>query len=422
MRYAEGRRSMVLKLVWNKELKIFGVIIAFLSLLTLLVCNLILAGYRVNQNREYNQALASMVGNVMETYPDAPMDSLIIMLNDRENVEIGERFLAQYGIFIMDEDSVFSDQIHRISYLQWIVNLIFIELAAVLSGVFFLYLSRHQARIYQICDYMEELVRGNYGLDISDNGDDELSSLKNEVYKLTVFFREQAKRASDNRRALADSVADISHQLKTPLTSVRVLVDNLSENEDMDADTRHRFLTEISTQISGVTWLVATILKLSRLDAGVVEMEKKTLKLRGLVEEVNRKLELNAEWRQVELCTDISDGILVKGDGQWLTEAFVNVVKNAIEHSNPEERVILHAEENDVYVLLTVQNRGQVIPEEEQKHLFERFYRGRSAGRDSVGIGLALANEIVKQHNGYITVESGMEQGTIFSIKFLKCH
>ena len=411
-----------MKLVWNRELKKIGAVLAILSLLTLLACNLILTGYRVRLHREYNLTLASLVGNVMEAYPDAPMDRLILMLNSRENVEIGEHFLGQYGIFVTDEDSVFSAQIHRTGYLQWVMNLVFITLATVLSGVFFFYLSKRQARIYQICDYMEELVRGNYGLDICDNGDDELSSLKNEVYKLTVFFREQAKRASDNRRALADSVADISHQLKTPLTSVRVLVDNLYENEDMDAETRQRFLTEISAQISGVTWLVATLLKLSRLDAGVVELEKKPLKLCRLAEEVNRKLELNAEWRQVELRTEISERILVNGDEQWLTEAFLNVVKNAIEHSGPGERVMLRAEENDVYVLLAVQNRGQVIPEEEQKHLFERFYRGRSAGRDSVGIGLALANEIVKQHNGYITVESEMEKGTTFFIKFLKCH
>lgn len=413
---------MVLKLAWNKKLKKLSIILAASSLPMLLFCNLILAGFRAGLNREYNMALASMVGSVMEEYPDAQMDNLVSMLNGQDNVERGELILRQYGIFAEDENSVFTAQAKRMTTLQWEMNLLFFALMAVLVGTVFFYLGRRQAHILKICNYMEELVRGNYGLDIQDNSDDELSGLKNEVYKLTVFFREQAEQASANRRALADSVADISHQLKTPLTSVRVLLDNLSDNEDMDADTRHRFLEEISAQISSVTWLVATLLKLSRLDAGVVELEEKPIQLLALAEDICDRLELNAEWRQVELCMEIPGQITVKGDEQWLTEALLNVVKNAVEHSDTGGRVILAAEENDVYIQLAVQNWGEVIPEEEQKHLFERFYRGSTAGKESVGIGLALAKEILVRHNGYVTVESGQEQGTIFYIKFLKSH
>ena len=411
-----------MKLTWNKKLKKLSIMLVASGLLMLLFCNLILVRFRVGLNHEYNMALASLVGSVMEEYPNTQMDDLISMLNGQDNVESGEQLLRQYGIFTEDENSVFATQAKRMTALQWEMNLIFVALAAVLVGMVFIYLSRRQAHILKICDYMEELVRGNYGLDIQDNSDDELSGLKNEVYKLTVFFREQAERASANRRALADSVADISHQLKTPLTSVRVLLDNLSDNEDMDTDTRHRFLEEISAQISGVTWLVTTLLKLSRLDAGVVELEEKPLQLQTLAEDICGRLELNAELRQVKLCMEIPGQITVKGDEQWLTEAFLNVVKNAIEHSDPGGRVILAVKDNDVYTQLTVQNWGEVIPEEEQKHLFERFYRGSTAGKDSIGIGLALAKEILVRHNGYISVESEPEQGTIFYIKFLKSH
>lgn len=392
------------------------------SLLILLICNIVLAWYRSSLNREYDLTVASLVGSVMEAYPDTSEEELVLVLNGRGNIENGERLLRQYGTFLEDSSSVFAAQQRRTAALHWEMNIIFAALVLVLAGVVFFYLGRRQVQIQGICGYMEELVRGNYGLDIQDNDDDELSGLKNEVYKLTVFFREQAYRAAVNRRALADSVADISHQLKTPLTSVTVLVDNLADNEDMDADTRRRFLMEISAQLSGVSWLVATLLKLSRLDAGVVELENKPLQVKDLTEEVCSRLELTAEWRQVELHQEIPQEIEIFGDAQWLTEAVLNVVKNAVEHSEMGGRVELTAEQNDVYTLLTVHNRGEVISQEEQKHLFERFYRGQSAGRDSVGIGLALAREILKQHNGYITVESGEEQGTIFYIKFLKCH
>ena len=411
-----------MKFIWNRELKKMFVQLIAVSLLILLSCNLLFASYLANSNREYHQILASLVGSVMEAYPDTSEEELILMLNGQGNAEIGEEILRQYGIFLENENDAIPVQKRRTTAMQWEMNLMFTALAAVLMGVIFFYLNKRQKQIQRISGYMEELVRGNYALDIEDNGDDELSGLKNEIYKLTVFFREQAKQAAANRVALADSVADISHQLKTPLTSVTVLVDNLLDSEDMDAVTRRRFLTEISGQLSSVTWLVSTLLKLSKLDAGVVELENRPLQVCSLAQEVCNRLELTAELGQVELSTEISESLQILGDAQWLTEALLNVVKNAIEHSNAGGSVILKAEENDVYTLLTVQNHGEFIPEEEQKHLFERFYRGNAAKKESVGIGLALAKEIVEKQNGYITVESGKEQGTIFYIKFMKCH
>ena len=411
-----------MKFIWNQELKKLCVQLIAVSLLILLFCNLMFTSYRESFNQEYHLILASLVGSVMEAYPDTSEDELILMLNGKGNAEAGKQILRQYGIFLENENDAFPVLKRRTTAMHWEMNLMLIALAAGMIGIIFFYLNKRQKQIQRISGYMEELVKGNYVLDIQDNGDDELSGLKNEIYKLTVFFREQAKQAAANRLALADSVADISHQLKTPLTSVTVLVDNLLDSEEIEADTRRRFLMEISGQLSGVTWLISTLLKLSRLDAGVVKLENRPLQVCSLAQEVLNRLELTAELGQVELFTEISDTIQIFGDNQWLTEALLNVVKNAVEHSSAGGRVILKAEENDVYTLLTVQNHGEPIPEEEQKHLFERFYRGHSAKKESVGIGLALAKEIIEKQNGYITVESGKEQGTIFYIKFMKCH
>lgn len=410
-----------MRLVWNREIKRLCIELVSVSLLAVFACNLALAAYREKQNREYAAAVAALVGSVMDAYPETSEESLMRALNGKDNLETGEILLAHYGI--LPEDGVtFLAQEKRIASLQWELNLLVVLFFTVLTVIVILYLGRRQERIYRLAGYMAELVRGNDELDIRDNGDDELSGLKNEVYKLTVFFREQAKQAAANRKALADSVADISHQLKTPLTSVMVLVDNLSESENMDEMTRRRFLTEVSSQLSGVVWLVAALLKLSRLDAGVVELEDRPFQAKQLAEEVCRRLEMNAEWNQVELQTDIPDHIGLSGDFKWLTEALLNVVKNAVEHSEQGGTVRISAQENDVYTLLTVQNRGQVIGQEEQKHLFERFYRGRSAKENSIGIGLALAREILLRQDGIISVESEEGRGTIFLLKFLKCH
>ena len=411
-----------MKLYWNKETRRLGIVLVLFSITGILLCNLVISRYRSAVNLEYKQAIAALLGGVVEAYPETSEEALIQVLNGQRSTESGEKTLEKYGVFLDEASLVFSGPESSFNGLQMCLNLLFFIALFSLLAVFFFYLSRRQDRIFTLCRYMEELSRGNYELDIQDSSDDELSGLKSEVYKLTVIFREQAQHAAANRQTLADSVADISHQLKTPLTSVMVLVDNLSENMDMDEITRHRFLSEISKQISGITWLVATLLKLSRLDAGVIQLESKSLQVRELAEEVCEKLEMNAEWNQVEFRLHIPDTVSISGDLQWLSEALLNIVKNAIEHSPAESVVKLTAEENDVYTQMTVHNVGEMIPEEEQKHLFERFYRGGSAKADSAGIGLALAKEIIIRHGGYISVESDKEEGTTFFIKFLKCH
>lgn len=411
-----------MKFCWNREVKRLMAVFAAVFFLGGLCCNLVIAGYCERLDREFNLAVASMLGSVKQAYPATPEEELLELLSVDEDRGTGERLLGQYGIFLEEQGSSFTRLKSMRAGFCGILSAVLLIMAGFFLTILLLYIRHRQREIGKLCGYMDEVGRGNFSLDISHNRDDELSGLKNELYKLTVFLKEQAKTAIDNRRALADAVADISHQLKTPLTSVTVLVDNLSENQDMEPVIRSRFLREVSSQLSGVSWLIAVLLKLSRLDAGVVELEHRSLSVRALAEKVCQKLELLAEWRQVELKLQISEEIRIRGDDQWLTEAFLNLVKNAIEHSHAGGEVLITAEENDVYTLVTVKDDGEGISQEEQKHLFERFYRGRSAGADSVGIGLSLAKEIIVRQDGYITVESDQGKGTVFLVKFIKCH
>lgn len=411
-----------IKLLWNREVKRLVVCVAGVLLLGILVCGAAIDRYWAVMNREFNLAVASMLGSVKEAYPEASEEELIAVLSGDTGDSTGEVLLGKYGIFLSGAESSFAGIREREGQCLMLLAAVGVLTACGVFLILFLYLVRRQRETGQLCSYVDEVSRGNFRLDISDNRNSEFSRLKSELYKLTVFMREQAKTAIDNRNTLADAVADISHQLKTPLTSVTVLVDNLLEDPHMEPAVRSRFLQEISSQLSGVSWMTATLLKLSRLDAGVVELERKPLYIKALAEKVCQKLELLAEWRQVELKLQIPDDIQVMGDEQWLTEAMLNLVKNALEHSGPETEVLLTAQENDVYTLVTVKDQGEGISEEEQRHLFERFYRGRSAGADSVGIGLALSREIIVRQGGYITVESDSGMGTAFFIKFIKCH
>lgn len=248
------------------------------------------------------------------------------------------------------------------------------------------YLRKRQNKINGLSVYMQKLAQGEYALEIKDNTDDELSALKSELYKLTVLLKEQADYAKKQKLALADSMSDISHQLKTPITSVMVLVDNLSESTNMDEEIKRQFFQEITRQLTQVTWLVSTLLKLSKLDAGVVELENKELSLNTLLHEVLDNLEIMADFKQISLHSDMAREFTITGDYRWLKEALTNIVKNAIEHSPQRARIDVGIQDNAVYTMITVRDYGEGIPEEEQKHIFERFYQrkpetGNGAGR-----------------------------------------
>lgn len=409
-----------MKLAWNRELRKLAVMVLCIFGMGALIMNLCIGAYCNRIRAEYHGFLAAVFDNVLEDYPEVHEEELIQILNRKGDVRHGFDILARYGVLAEHTDASFTGQERQLQALRTGSNLflaLFFGSIAVLSHTYF---RRRQNRIMGLTDYMKSLSRGDYRLEVEDNEDDELSGLRNEIYKLTVFLREQAARALEQKRALSDAMADISHQLKTPLTSITVLMDNLSENDDMEKTTRQRFTAEITRQLAGMSWLITAMLKLSRLDAGVVRLERVRLRAEEFVGEVLQRLELVAEWRDVSFSVKIQEGMALCVDRKWTGEALMNIVKNAVEHSPTGDRVEISGEENEVYAQITVRDHGKGISEEERKKLFRRFYNGNSVREDSIGIGLALAKEIVEKQDGQITVDSREGDGTVFFIRFLK--
>lgn len=368
---------------------------------------------------ENYKTTALLLWELKKEYPDFDETAWIASLNNAKTAEKeGIVVLQQYGIFPGQFANVNLENCCQ----QFVAaGSIFLLLSAVfVTAMFWYYLNRRQKSLERLTQYVKRVEQGEYALELIENTEDELSSLKNELYTVTVMLKEHADIAKKQRVALADSVSDISHQLKTPLTSVVILLDNMSDDADMEAETRQRFLSEITRQINHVNWLVTALLKLSRLDAGVVEFSKAVLPLDDMLSQVMEKIEVMAEWKQITLTVKGETGIEIYADEHWILEAVTNIVKNAIEHSPEGSEVLLQKEDNAVYTAIKVTDYGVGMDEEECKHVFERFYRNRRAKEDSVGIGLSLAKEIVKQHGGNITVESKKACGTTFTIKLIK--
>ncbi|MBD5535411.1 MAG: HAMP domain-containing histidine kinase [Lachnospiraceae bacterium] len=401
----------------DKNLRKYMIGIVLAVAVGILLAN-ITVGYFLKQiERQNNEALAVLLGNVKLQYPEIAEEEWIAMLNNEEGYAEGRALLERYGIFAGDFTFA-ADRAVRVKLLLCLDGVLCVTCIGA-AVIFLRYLSARRGRIEQLKEYVCEVEQGKYVLDIAENEEDELSVLKNELYKVTVMLKESAELQKRQKNALASSLADISHQLKTPLTSVMVLLDNLSESSHMEEQTRRRFLAEITRQLENINWLVAALLKLSRLDAGVVEFERKQMNVEALLTTVIENLKPAAERKHVRIKREGQKDAVLSGDYRWLTEAVTNIVKNAIEHSFTDSEIVIWVKDNAVYTAIGIRDFGEGVEEEEQKHIFERFYRSRYAKEDSVGIGLSLAKEIIERQQGYLTVET-REQGTLFQIKFLK--
>lgn len=405
-----------MNLLKNKETKILFlifliIIITFTTILT------ISTKKQIEQNKNsVNNVIASIVGIIKSEYPNVNDEEIIHILDNTEKTSEGKELLKKYGIE-KDAYSVISmkNQEKDIIITNGII-LITANLLFVLT--FIVYLKYRQVKIEKLTKYIQKLSNKDYSLDIEENSEGELNSLKNELYKITVMLKETAEIAVASKEALSKSVSDISHQLKTPLTSILILLDNLNESENMDNDTRKDFLREISKQIKDMNFLVIALLQLSRLDAGVVEFLNEEINLSIMINEIKNNLEIMSEVKNVELDIKGKKDVYINGDYNWNKEAIQNIVKNAIEHAS--SKVTIDITENDVYCKLEITDDGDGINEDDIKHIFERFYKASNSSENSIGIGLSLAKEIIEKQNGYITVESKIGMGSKFIIKYMK--
>ncbi|MBQ6094245.1 MAG: HAMP domain-containing histidine kinase [Lachnospiraceae bacterium] len=405
---------------WNKDVKRIFLGFALTWIVGGVLINLAFFRYHEKVKAEQYQAYAGIVTEIKEAYPDAPEEEIIRSLthaaSSESKNEKGESILLGYGI--LESGELYRGQRSEKNASMLRVNLILVLIVIISLLILALFWKRRSQKLRELGSYVDRVSHGQYELDLQKNQEDELSGLRNELYKLTVLYKEQAEAALAGKAALADSVANISHQLKTPLTSAVILTDNLLESPDMELKTRTKFLQEVSRQLVGMKWLVISMLKLSRLDAGVVELQNERVSLGEIAKEAMTNLEMMAQWKEICFETRLED-VTVNGDGKWLSEALQNIVKNAIEHSPQGGVIELECSENDVYAQISVRDHGEGISDLDQKHLFERFYRASKVENENVGIGLALAKEIVERQNGSITVDSG-ENGTCFYVRILK--
>lgn len=366
--------------------------------------------------KNFNNKISAIITLVKDKYPEITDKEIIEIINS--NKQSDDSFFLKYGIDIDNKAVLLENDKSYHTFL--IINMSFLIITiASLCILYFRYNYKRKNDIKDIIKYIEQINRRNYELEIDTISEDELSILKNEIYKTTVMLKEAALNSNKDKLNLKKSLEDISHQLKTPLTSILVLLDNLIDEPDMDSSIRNDFIIDIKRNVININFLVQALLKLSKFDANTVHFIKKENDLEMIVKEAIKNVSTLCDLRNINIKLNTLENAKVECDAKWQIEAITNIIKNAIEHSKDNSNIIINIDNNRVYSKIEVIDFGDGISRRDIKHIFERFYKGANATSNSIGIGLALAKTIIEEDRGTIAVESN-ESNTKFTIKYFK--
>ncbi|MGM0901635.1 MAG: ATP-binding protein [Bacillota bacterium] len=273
--------------------------------------------------------------------------------------------------------------------------------------------------IEKLSGYLQQISSGDFYLDVRDNFEGELSILKSQIYKVTKMLSEQGAVLHEDKAKLTNAISDISHQLKTPLTSMMVMAD-LLRDKNLDDQKRAEFTRNLQIQLERMEWLVSSLLKLSKIDAGTIAFKKEKVMVKELVRTAVEPLLVPMDIKMQSLDIRGDDTASFLGDFNWTAEALINIIKNCVEHTAEEGEISIQFSENALFSEITISDNGKGIAKEDLPYIFKRFYKGKNASDDSVGIGLAMAHSIITSQQGDIEVQSQPSVGTKFQIKFYK--
>ena len=366
--------------------------------------------------KNFNNKISAIINVIKKDYPKITDKEIIETINN-DTLKTND-FFNKYGIDVNNKSILIKNDRDYHKFLA--INLSFLTITVVILLIIYIrYNYKKEKDIKDIIKCIEQINKKNYEIQIDSISEDELSILKNEIYKTTIMLKEAAENSSKDKLNLKKSLEDISHQLKTPLTSILVMLDNIIEDSNMEEKIRNDFIVDIKRNVLNINFLVQSLLKLSKFDANTVHFVKQENDLKTIVEESIKNVSTLCDLRNINIKLNIKENSKIICDDKWQIEALTNIIKNAIEHSKNNSNIIINIENNNVYSMIEVIDFGEGIAKKDIKHIFERFYRCKNTKTDSIGIGLALAKTIIEEDKGTISVESNKLE-TKFIVKYYK--
>ena len=367
--------------------------------------------YKYNTNQKIN----GIVAKIQEKYPEIEKEEIIEILNSNNK----DNVFNEYG-YDINKDS-YINQNNEV-YIKFNILKIFILLLSfmILIYLFVRYYFKRDNEIEKIIKCLEKINQKNYEIDINDVSEDKLSILKHEIYKTTVMLKENTEKANQDKINLKNSLQDISHQLKTPLTSSIIMLDNIIDDLENDIEIKPEFIKKVKKDISKISFLIQSILKLSMFESNTITFIRKEIPVKKIINSSIENIENLCDLKNIKIVVKDRSKNKIYCDYRWQVEALTNILKNAVDYSFNDSIIIVEVDKNNTYTLIKIKDFGKGMSEDETINIFKRFYKGKNSSSDSNGIGLSLAKAIIEKDNGRVIVNSLKGEGTTFSIKYFK--
>ena len=409
-----------MRILSNPEIKKYNISIIALFLIIILLSifintlNLNIIKADVIQN---NQAI---VGNIVSKYPELEKDivSVITQAKNKENTDLGAKVLQKYNY---DSSTNLSQEpiVQNNIYKMLKINILFITFVFLcLITISFYFFIKIYRDIKDMTDYVYHSSEGREYQMKNKNQEGQMGLLKTELMKMTTVLKEKVALLHSEKIFLNDTISDISHQLKTPMTSLMLLTDLMYN--DLDKEKKIEFLDRTNAQLSRMDWLIKSMLKLSKLEAKVIDFKTDKVNINELIKRSISPLLVPIELRNISLNINRDKEASYIGDIEWSSEALGNIIKNCVEHTKEGGTLDITYEENPIYSEIIIKDNGEGIDKDDIQNIFKRFYKGKNSKSDSVGIGLAMAKSIIESQNGDIYVKSKKNRGSEFHITFHK--
>lgn len=385
--------------------------IMFFIILLCLVNKVEYNKYKYNTNQKIN----GIVAKIQEKYPEIGKEEIIEILNSNNK----DNVFNEYG-YDINKDS-YINQNNEV-YIKFNILKIFILLLSfmILIYLFVRYYFKRDNEIEKIIKCLEKINQKNYEIDINDVSEDKLSILKHEIYKTTVMLKENTEKGNQDKINLKKSLQDISHQLKTPLTSSIIMLDNIIDDLENDIEIKPEFIKKVKKYISKISFLIQSILKLSMFESNTITFIRKEIPVKKIINSSIENIENLCDLKNIKIVVKDRSKNKIYCDYRWQVEALTNILKNALDYSFNDSIIIVEVDKNNTYTQIKIKDFGKGMSEDETINIFKRFYKGKNSSSDSNGIGLSLAKAIIEKDNGRVIVNSLKGEGTTFSIKYFK--
>ncbi|WP_315115211.1 HAMP domain-containing sensor histidine kinase [uncultured Clostridium sp.] len=406
----------------NPELKKSSVVLVSLMSVFLIISCFVLKYHHHQLKEDYVKSLGAIAARVIEKDPDLEKEimPLIVREASEEEMDKGKAILIQYGVSKNLENQFFPYINKTIQKNNYYTIFIFIVMIATIFIInYFQHISIYK-KIRRLTLGAKKVIDGEYDIAIEEDKEGDFSKLATSFNSMREIIRNNLEQLQNEKEFLVNLLSDISHQLKTPLSSM-IVYNDIMLKKDLTKEQREVFLVNNQNQLNRMEWLIKSILKLAKLDANAIEFHKENLSLNDTLNDSLEALESKALEKELTINIIEKEDMFFLHDKLWVEEALINIIKNSIEHSPKSGEITIELSENLVYRRVAIADKGEGIREEDLPNIFKRFYKGKTSKKtDSVGIGLALAKSIIESHNGTIEVKSTTDVGTTFIVSFFK--